>query len=246
MSLETDLSRHFSAEDQSCGHQAQLALHLAGELDPAGAAAFQTHLVGCKECQADLHELERSKAAWEAAPVPAVLRFPSRLRLFLPVAGALAAALIAFFFYAQSPENPLRPKGSWTLEVAAQRQGKQFLAPSGTLLHSGDSLGFFYSSPRDGYLMLLYADAHDAPVRLFPAQGRASAKVQAGERVSVPDGAVLSPGTGCEWIIGFFTRRPLATDEAASIAQRMVSTRQGCTLGTAGAQIEAQVVTVNR
>ncbi len=241
--LEADLSRYFAQAEQGCGKQAELALHVAGE--PV-SAEFPAHLAGCAECQADLKALAQTDAEWTAgspASTGKVLRFPKRIRIFV---GAIAAALLAFVLVPRHDDR-LTAKGGWMLEVAAERDGKQFLTPSGTVLQAGDSLGFFYSSDHDGYLTVLYADGHADPVRLFPARSQDAARVQAGNKVSIPDGAVLSGGADCEWVIGLFSDRSITASQAREIAARMVANRHDCTLGSAAdPSVDVRVVTVRR
>ena len=245
--LEADLARYFAQAEPGCGRQSDLALHVAGELVGQPAEDFARHLATCAECTADLAELDQAREAWDAAVPAKVLRFPSRVRLFVGAAGALAAAVIALVALWVPDAHRLTAKGGWTLELAAERNGKQFLAPSGTVLQAGDSLGLFYSSDHDGYLTVLYADGHQAPVRLFPARSQDAARILAGNRISIPDGAVLSGGADCEWVIGFFSDRSLSAEQANRIATRMVEARRDCTLGpSADSQVEVRVITVRR
>lgn len=233
--LEADVTRYFAAAPQDgCGMQLQVALKLAGELDPSRVAEVDRHIAGCAECTADLALLEPGQ----------VLKFPSRLRVFLAAAAAVVLGLVG---WSQLPNDELRAKGGWRLEVAAERDGKQFLAPSGTALQAGDSLGFFYTSDRAGYLTVLYADGRNPPVRIFPAREPNAAHVVAGSKVAIPDGAALSAGADCEWVIGFFSERSLGSDEAARLAERMVAGRKGCDLAAPGEPgVDPQVVTVKR
>lgn len=245
MSLEDDLTRYFATAPQDgCGMQVLVAMKLAGELPPEKTAEVEAHLASCAECQADLKDLEATKDV--PAATARVIPFPSRIRIFVAAAAAAVIAALGWSFTRE--DHGLTAKGAgWRLEVAAERDGKQFLAPSGTALQAGDSLGFFYSSDRAGYLTVLYADGHNAPVRLFPARDPNAAHVVAGTKVSIPDGAVLSAGADCEWIIGLFSDRSLAADEANRLAERMVAGRKGCDLAAAAeAGVEPQVVTVKR
>ena len=252
LALETALSRHFADEAQACERELELARYSVGALSPAEAQAFEQHLQGCAECRRSAAALPEAKAVWDAAPAhggATVLPFPRRLRLFAAGAAALAAGL--GLWLALSPARPshddgLKAMGTWSLEVAARRGGRQFLAPDGTQLREGDQLGLFYSSGRDGYLTVLYADGQGAPVRLFPADAKVSAFVRAGSRVGLRDGAVLSEGSGCEWVVGFFSPEPLTAARAEALARGMVAGRVGCKLAPSGAGVDARVVTVQR
>ncbi len=251
--LESGIARYFAARaPQPCVRDAQLARHLAGELEGPEAEDFARHVAACSDCTATLDDVGDTAHVW-AAPAARVLPFPRRLRLFVAPALALAAMLCAFVASQLMPRpdaDRLTPKGaaSWSLELAVQRGGQQFLAPSGARLLKGDQLGFFYSAPRDGYLTVLYADAKGAPVRIFPARGEQSAKVAAGEKLPLSDGAVLDDGAGCEWAVGVFTPAPLADDKARALVSAMLAARKGCVLGPApdGANADVKVVVVNR
>ncbi|MBL8955353.1 MAG: DUF4384 domain-containing protein [Myxococcaceae bacterium] len=251
--LETGIARYFAARaPQPCARDVELARHLANELSAAEAADFAQHVARCADCAATLDDVTDTRGVW-AAPAAAVLAFPRRVRLFVAPALALAAALLAFvatWLVPAPASDRLVPKGvaSWSLDLAVQRGGQQFLAPSGARLQKGDQLGFFYSSDRDGYLTVFYADAVGAPVRIFPARGDASAKIAAGEKVRLSDGAVLDDGSGCEWAIGVFTPAPLSGEKARELVSAMLGGRQGCTLGAApkGSLAVVNVVVVNR
>lgn len=251
--LEGSLARYFAAHaPRPCASDAQLARHLAGELKGSEAEDFAQHLAGCADCAATLDDLADTASVW-SAPAPRVLPFPRRVRLFVAPALALAAMLCAFVASRLAPAPDLQrltPKGapSWSLELAVERGGQQFLAPSGARLQKGDQLGFFYSADRDGYLTVLYADAKSAPVRIFPARGDASAKVSAGQKLPLSDGALLDDGAGCEWAIGVFTPAPLSGEKARALVSAMLAAREGCALGSApsGTGADVKVVVVNR
>lgn len=236
--LEADLTRYFATAPQDgCGMQVQVALKLAGELPADRVAEVDRHVASCAECTADLALLDQSQ----------VIPFPSRVRIFAAAAAAVVLAIGGGSLLLSRGESGLTAKGGWRLEVAAERDGKQFLAPSGTALQAGDALGFFYTSDRAGYLTVLYADGRNAPVRLFPARDPNAAHVVAGTKVAIPDGAVLSAGTDCEWVIGLWSDRSLGSDEAARVVERMVGGRKGCDLAAAVEPgVAPQVVVVKR
>lgn len=236
--VEAGIAAYFAEREAGCSQEVALALLHAGELDEAAQAQVRRHLASCAECREDLAALSLP-APQGAAVLP--LRFPKRVWLFAAPAVALAASLLLFFL--PSPDR-LRPKGGWSLEVAAQRGTAQFRAPSGTTLREGDQLGFFYSAPKDGYLTVLYASADEAPVQVFPALGPQSAFVRAGSQVPLADGAKVGAGAGCEWVVGFFTERPLSASEARRRVRALLGGRQGCALPSAEAEV--QVVTVRR
>lgn len=251
--LEADLMTYFAraAQDASCTRDVELARYVARELNGAEADAMAKHVESCRDCQALADDLAATAHAWkpEAGPLAPLLKFPRLVRIVAAPVLALAAALIAFVWTGRGPDDRLTPKGSaWSLELAVQRGGQQFRAPSGATLRTGDQLGLFYSAGSDGWLTVLYADDHGEPTRIFPAREQGSAKIAAGKNLPLRDGAVLGEGQGCEWVIGVFTKAPLSAARSAELVKQMVSSRHGCTLSSppAEAHAETRVVVVKR
>jgi hypothetical protein len=234
--IEAMLREHFRSPLGSCRQDALLLRHAAGELAPGERDAFEAHLSGCDECKTDLRLLEETHAVWRSA-APERRSLWERLWESLSVprlAGAGAAlALGVFLLVARpwvEPEEPLRPKGGWILHLAAKRDGRTFRVRDGEPLRTGDQLGLFYSSAEPGYLIVFYADTQGGLVRIFPALRAESARIEPGTEASLPDGVVLEPGEGCEWIIGLFSPRPFPAIQAEQTLREMISQRQGCTL----------------
>jgi hypothetical protein len=144
--------------------------------------------------------------------------------------GGAIAALISVSLLLISPgeEQPsLTPKGmDDRVEVAAQRGPDRFRLGANERLAAGDRLGFFYSAERPGHLMLLAVDEEGTVTTLHPGQGELSAPIQAGQDVSLPDGAVADEGRGCEWIVAVFSDRPLTVRD---VHQRIQSAPRGTT-----------------
>lgn len=247
--LEADIVSYFAEREreQGCVRHHELARYLAGELD-----SLRAHVESCADCRGLIDALKVTETGWHApATLSAPIPFPRMIRLVAAPVLALAAGLVLFVFTRGTPpDDRLTPKGAatWSLEVAVQRGGQQFLAPSGAALQTGDQLGLFYTAPTDGYLTVLYADAHSEPTRIFPARAPDSAKVTAGSNLPLKDGAVLGEGSGCEWVVGVFTAAPLPASRATELVRQMVAARRGCALGEAPEDAHAQtrVVVVNR
>ncbi|MBI5545992.1 MAG: zf-HC2 domain-containing protein [Deltaproteobacteria bacterium] len=246
LDLETLLARHFAARaPKGCEQAEGLALFAAGELDGEARASFEAHLGGCQRCREALAELDSTRSLWLRSGPEA--RVPWRERWWggkLWTAGALAAAgamAAILLMVARPTEDPLRPKGTWQLHVAVDRQGKVIRATPGERLESGDRLGFFYSSDSGGWLALYSTDETGQTARLFPASGE-SASVVAGREVSLPDGAALGEAHGCEWIVGMLGRHPIGAADALEALKRMRRDRSGCSL--AKAQMPGVVVQV--
>lgn len=154
-----------------------------------------------------------------------VLRFPSRR--WLPgalVATALAAGLVAWVLGGRTveplatgaapPEAPgLIAKGAWSLHVGVRRGASVFQAAPGTALERGDQLGLFYSTTRPGHLMVLFVDDGQQVTRIVPAEATTSLPVEPGERLPLPDSAVLGPATGCEYLVGAFSPSPFRASD---------------------------------
>ena len=140
----------------------------------------------------------------------------------------------------------LHAKGSWQLHVAVERRGETFRFHDGMKLETNDKLGLFYSAQYDGYLMVLYVDAVEEVV-LFPGHGERSATVSAGQEVRLAAGALLSEGSGCEWVVGFFSPAPIGLEEAKAACREMLDPNVSCALTRARLpEVDTQVLRVER
>jgi len=98
-------------------------------------------------------------------------------------------------------------------------------------------------------LLILYADESGQIVRLVPAEQTRAASVEPGHQLRLPDGAVLSPGRGCEWVVALFSTASLSNQEAAAAVARMLQRRHGCRLSAEAAGlpgVSIQTVQVQR
>lgn len=248
--LERDLKRVFARPDLGlCDRTRELALWSVNELEEPQRSEFERHLRGCSDCLENLRELD---ALGEAEAPPERSSWLSRLwprpRVLAPLLAAGAACVLCVALWSQHPsESPLHAKGGWQLLVAVERDGRVFRASHGAMLQAGDRLGFFYTSEASGYLALFSADEAGTVLRLYPSGQKPSAAVAAGREVRIPDGAVLSAGHGFEWLVGFFSPKPILETEAASALRRMVASRKGFDLGAAGLKnVETRVIGVRR
>jgi hypothetical protein len=235
-----------------------LARYAADDMTESERAAFEPHLHKCPACQASLDEYARLGGVWEETPEqrkPALSEWlfgPGRMRWMLGAASAAILALVLMlvpFGTREGQEGLLRPKGYWKLHAAAERNGKTFRVADGSVLETGDRLGFFYTSEKKGHLMILYMEESGRIVRLYPARSAASGRITIGKNVRIPDGAVLSPGSGCEWIVGLFSEKPLSVDLAKKSVSRMLRLRKGCKLDPGDSRlkkVDLQVIQVIR
>lgn len=249
--LERLVRWHFARRDAgACPREIDLARFAAGDDSPEERAQLQGHLDGCMECRLDLQRFEtdvREHPLETGDKTRARSRLASIRVRWIAAVVAAAAALLMLLKVFPLPDV-LHPKGhqSFQLVVAAARNGQVVRVQDGTRVEPGDRLGFFYSAEREGYLMIWYASETEA-VRIFPAAHAGSERVPPGSELPLRDGATLTPGTGCEWIIGVFSGRPLADADARAVIEGMVARRSACRLtGPSGGEVATQVVGVGR
>jgi hypothetical protein len=200
----------------------------------------RTHVESCPVCKESLALFDSTEELWEqAAKESSAPSRPSFTTWFslpkLMLASSIAVLLLAVFIWQpwiqpDGKEGILRPKGSFQLLVAAERLGKTFRVTPGMQLETGDQLGFFYTSAEAGHLMILYADQPGEVVRLFPSKNPKSAGIQPGRRVPLDDGARLSKGQGCEWVIAVFSDSKFDEEMANNIVERMLAKQKDCKL----------------
>ena len=116
------------------------------------------------------------------------------------------------------------------LIVAVERAGKVFTADYLDTLKTGDRLGLFYTASAPGYLAVLSRDAKGDTAVLYPSGKAVSAPVQAGEKKSLPDGAVVDEGSRCEWIVAVFSDAPLSLEKLRHIVANAKATDSQCRL----------------
>jgi hypothetical protein len=190
----------------------------------------------------ELAEVERAVRQFEetADPLPLVpptlLSFP---RYMPALAASLTLAVIGgTVLFAMNADRPLRPRGDPErkdtrddLTILVKRGGE--LLPSGAAdrLEVGDHVGFFYSSDRPGYLMIIHRDEVEVSV-LDPAEAKQSRRIEAmdGARLG---GAEITPGKSCEWFIGVFSDEPLESRDVRAAVARSVSRQGDCALEVA-------------
>ncbi len=239
--LERAVSQHFARREEAEGCSGEweplLVRRMAGELEASEGSALAAHLQACSECREVLALIGEAAVTQKprVAPRP---RFAVRASRWLGVAAAAGIALFAVYVGRGKLERDedrlgeLVPKGSsFALHVAAERSGHSFVVADGAHLSTGDGLGFFYTAGEPAHLTVLFVDDAGEVGKLFPASAKGSAHVQGGTQVRLPDGALLSPGSGCEWVVGLFAPVPLEDDRAVKAVRQMWEARKGCELG---------------
>lgn len=214
------------ADGEACARD--LYRYASGDATPDEAVAFETHLAECRRCRADLEAFRRMDESAAAVPSLPVWR-PAWLAAAVLLLCVLVVGLFVFLRSGE-PRPEFRIKGPFRIHVAVQRGERRFVAASGDRFEAGDVLGFFYTAPEDGYLSVLFIDSQGKITWVFPA--RPPGRVLSGVERPLPDGAVLEPGKGCEWIVGFFSREPADLEEFETLLRRAVQERRpDCTLG---------------
>jgi len=254
--LENLLSRHYAEiEPDPCPQGVDLARYVAADLSEEEQEHFKRHLATCPACQADMRGYEELAGAWQGPASEAKIGrawFRSWPRLALAASAAMLLLALALFLPPDSPRSPERkliPKGAFELLVAAERKGHTFRVENGSVLNEGDRLGFFYSATQAGYLMILYIDESGELVRLYPAEELLSSPVVQGINLSIPDGALVKTGSGCEWVVGIFSRRELSEALLGEAVKKMWARRSSCRLDREAAKldhVDIQVIQVRR
>ena len=103
--------------------------------------------------------------------------------------------------------------------VAVARGAARFVAEPLTRIETDDRLGMFYTTTRGGYLMVLSRDRSGKVLLLHPSGSEMSAPIVVGENISLKEGAIAEPGSGCEWIVAVFSDAPLIFKEAAEAVE---------------------------
>jgi hypothetical protein len=132
-----------------------------GALEPEEEAAFEEHLLLCEFCQQRVSDADdyvramRTAATRAERAIPAMTRPPMARSLPIPLAGALAAGLLAVVFVAPRPE-PVRGSAEITLAAtrgSASRTISSVTAPANHRISMRlDAYGLV---PRDRYLVRL-------------------------------------------------------------------------------------------
>jgi hypothetical protein len=232
--------------DGACGPT--LYRFASGEASAQEAAAFEAHLAGCPACRVDLAALQAEDRQVAAQPV----RFFGFRWSWLVAGAAVAAMLLITLWLVGIPKLSQKEhgdgfliKGPYQLQLAVQRGDRRFVGASGSRFETGDVLGLFYTAPEERWLVVFFSDAGGNISQVFP--GGAPVKVPAGVERPLPDGAVLEPGEGCEWLVALFSTEPLDTEQARRALRRAVRDRDGsCTLAPLGLDDAAVSVLVLR
>jgi hypothetical protein len=202
----------------------------AGEASRDEERVFRQHLAQCAQCQENLELLRQ----WdqEQSRLAAHQKTAGPLRLFGLVLGPLAIAATLLMLVLRPSIAPdgdaqYKIKGTYALHVAVQRGTQRFGGVSGADFAAGDVLGFFYTAPKAGYMYLMFADEADTVSTIYPT-GR-PVLLPAGVEVALPNGAVLEPGHGCEWIVAVFSSQAVELEDIKQALLQALAVRgEGC------------------
>ena len=236
--------RRSPGEKTACAGLEILARTLAGLASAEDKAAAIRHLQDCDDCAEVLLELARVEGAGIHPPeecIPAGVEgerrpFGARLRDFFgtPLLAPISAAfllVVTFAVWWLVPRAPIQQgsgpgalqKGQGdALYVAVQRGQVQFVLKPEDFVNDGDSLGWFYSTDRAGYLAILFREEQGGVELIFPAKASQSAAISPGFKIPLEDGARVTAARGCEWLVAFFSDRPL---EIAALRKALLLAR---------------------
>jgi hypothetical protein len=212
---------------------ASLYRYAVGELSPEELNEFEAHLATCAACRTDLAAFSESEKA-----APARRGFFGLRPAWVALAGVPAMLLLVVGLWwlgvfgpgRQEPAG-FRIKGPYQIQLAVKRGSERLVGKSGERFYSGDVLGFFYTAPEPRRLTVLFADERAEITRVYPSRLPAET-LPAGVEQPLPDGAVLEPGSGCEWILGIFSVEPIEMDVLEERLSRAVRARKpDCSLG---------------
>ena len=223
---------------------------LAGELEPAGAAALRGHARTCAPCAERVTEMERSAARFAAMPPPltatpgraATPALRARWKRHAAVGGVLAAAAASLLITLQRPgprpivdENTRIKGGQARVVFYVARDGQVRLGGPHEVVHPGDSLQFVYTAGESGYLAILSRDGAGAGSIYFSDRDRAAA-IEPGDGVRLPHSVTLDSTLGPETIYVLSCDHPAVLEPLRSAlagdGERAIDAPAGCSIST--------------
>ena len=247
--------------DGPCEETESVALALGGQAPAEEANEAKAHLDHCEHCRETVHLLEQLTDSGALSPLSDPLTYwqvpPHRNRWWrlFESRGVIAAAALVFLGLVVTLSWSLHEKprddgpstltvkgGSDEIFVAVKRGSSQFTLDPRGQLSVGDHIGLFYSAQKTGYLAAFGLDSESKVTRLYPLEGDMSSPIAAGEVTSLPGGALVNEGKGCEWIVAVFSDRPMSLDVLNKAVETSKRLRENC--GLEIAVEEARTVSV--
>ena len=217
-------------QSRQCPELAMVSMGVSPDAEPRARACAENHLRACEECSATVAgwRVWVAETVLEPHLIPDTLSPASFVRSpilhwLMPRQWLLAGAAAVLALGLLSPWQSLRfrdetdgqdtltLKGAAAdlLHLAVRRHGEALRLKAGESLQDGDIVGFFYSSPRAGYLVVLGVTQGKGAVVLYPSSGSYSGVVGSGSDVALPTTGVVEQQGQCEWIVGVFSDEPL-------------------------------------
>lgn len=193
-----------------------------GALGPDAAAQADAHLEACAACRADRDTAQALREHFTrevlARTSPGKRRgwlAPRRARWAWLAVPVLAAAALALVYLRPAPAPPglapdLAIKGDATWQLFARRDQQTFAVHDGTVLVAGDRVRFVVIPDGARYLLVVSVDGAGAVSTYFPFGGTASASLEPGARLELPDSIVLDSAPGPERVFALFSDEPIA------------------------------------
>ena len=202
-----------------------LTLYELDALAEAGAAGSSPHLEGCGRCRAELATMLAARDCFRTAVFPRTApeierRLKQRwwrpaLPFVLAPALALGALILGLALWPRAPvERDLGIKGSATVRVFAQHDGKVSAVQDGEMLEAGDALRFEIQPGGLPYLLVGSVDAAGAAGIIFPADGAESGRIDPVGQFVLPGSAVLDKSVGPERAFVFLSAQPISAADA--------------------------------
>ncbi len=214
-----------------CPSHLHLARFKTGDLNPSEAEKVSRHLEACDKCRALSSSMDGNLEAFEKdaqsrhedlmraldrEPVPLKANGPFAKKA-LTVGGLFAAAAAALFimlFGMQKPDvagnaEGLGFKGAFSVEVTANRDGRQFAVEDGTPLRQGDAVRFVVTADRPGYLTVFSKDQTGGLSPFYPdtrpSDDPKPLRVEAAGRLALPGSVILDDAAGKEEFVVIFS-----------------------------------------
>jgi hypothetical protein len=218
-----------------------LAKVITGVADEETRGRVDRHLESCAECREVLVTLQWADSpATEGPDVgserPRQDKRASSAGLRWVAVSAAAAMILGFAWLLSTLGEKTAPTDSRmglkgtddNLTLVVGRGASRYVLKPLDTLETNDQIGLFYSTLRDGYLLVFALDDAGETSLLFPAGGAQSAPIRTGDNLSLPDGALVEAGSGCEWIIGVFSDAPLRVSDVTRAIENRKRTDGRC------------------
>jgi hypothetical protein len=225
---------------------AWVAEAVSGVVAPSELTKVSRHLATCSACRDAVLMLCGMDEAVSGPAVPTapplhIRKIEPQHRIFAVKALAVAACVllmagigfVGFFqpYFEDLPGEEMQIKGHDDgFFVGVSRGPHRFSAEPFDKLEKHDSLGMFYTAKEAGYLMVVNMDNTRSVSLLYPVGENQSGAIGPGVEVSLSDGAEVQAGSGCEWIIAFFSDAPIPVSDVFRVVKEVTVLNKTCDL----------------